>query len=106
MSKKVIPKITQFMDTCVICGKPAAWHHVLHGFGTRPKADEDGLILPLCPEHHQYSDVAAHVNHTVDVLCEIIGELAYERNLLADGKATGVADARRQFSERYGKNYI
>ncbi len=104
MSKKA-PRITAYMDTCAVCGKPAAWHHVLHG-QNRQKADEDGLILPLCPDHHQYSDVAAHVNHTVDTLCEIIGELAYERNLLGDGKASNVEDARQQFRKRYGKNFI
>lgn len=101
-----VPKITEYMDNCIICGKPAAWHHVLHGYGMRHLADEDGLVLPLCPEHHQYSDISAHVNHTVDVLCQIIGELAFERNLLASGKVQSVHDAQLKFMERYGKKFL
>lgn len=102
----ITPKITEYMDSCIICGKPAAWHHVLHGYRWRHLADEDGLVLPLCPEHHQYSDVAAHVNHTVDCLCQIIGELAFERNILAAGKAQSVKDAQLKFMERYGKKFL
>ncbi len=100
------PKITPYMDNCIICGKPAAWHHVLHGHKWRKLADDDGLVLPLCPEHHQYSDVSAHVNHVVDMLCMIIGELAFERNQLADGKAKSAEDAQKQFLARYGKKFI
>lgn len=102
----IVPRITEYMDCCLICGRPAAWHHVLHGHRWRHLADEDGLVVPLCPEHHQYSDVAAHTNHTVDVLLEIIGQLAYERNLLAEGKAQSVKDAQLKFMERYGKNFL
>lgn len=106
MSKKIKPRITKYMDYCVICGKPAAWHHVFHGSAGRKLADEDGLVLPLCPEHHQYSSVSVHMNHTVDVLCEIIGELAFERNALADGKAHTVEEARQLFFDRYNKNFL
>ncbi len=100
------PRVTKYMDCCAICGAPAAWHHLLHGASNRKLADEDGLILPLCPAHHQYSDVAAHVNQTIDRFCQIIGQLAFERNQLADGKAKTIEEARQQFLDRYGKAYV
>ena len=100
------PKITKYMYNCIICGKPAQWHHVLHGYGMRHLADEDGLVLPLCPEHHQYSDVSAHTNQTVDKLCQIIGELAFEGRVLEEKRAETVYEARELFRRRYGKKFL
>lgn len=102
----IVPKITANMEFCAICGASADWHHVIHGHGKRELASEDGLVLPLCPYHHQYSDVAAHMNNTVDTLCEIIGQLAFERNQLAEGKARTIEDAEAQFLARYEKKYL
>jgi len=46
--------LTDDMSKCFICGsKPVAWHHVIYGTANRKKADKYGLILPLCPSHHQ-----------------------------------------------------
>ena len=105
--KKLVPKITDYMENCVICGAPAEWHHVIHTpNGSRDKASEDGLLLPLCPAHHQTGKDAAHASIVTDRLCNIIGELAYERNVIASGEAASVEEARDRFRERYGRNRL
>jgi hypothetical protein len=37
---------------CVICGRPAAIHHIREGLGMGQKVDHK-KILPLCYDHHQ-----------------------------------------------------
>jgi len=34
---------------CVICRRPAEIHHVRHNASAR----DDGLVIPLCPDHHR-----------------------------------------------------
>lgn len=54
MPKKIEPRITKYMELCIICGKPAQWHHAIHTpQGSRDKASADGLLLPLCEDHHE-----------------------------------------------------
>jgi hypothetical protein len=106
LAKKIRPRITEYMDSCIVCGMPAQWHHALHGTANRKLADEDGLIIPLCPVHHVVGKDAVHNCHTTDILCEIIGQLAFERNELADGTAKTLAQAKMDFFKRYGKGFI
>ena len=50
MSKSII---TNDMEHCFICGNPTvAFHHVINGVANRKKSDKYGLIVPLCPRHH------------------------------------------------------
>lgn len=106
MAKKIRPRITEYMDCCIICGAPAEWHHTLHGSANRAFADEDGLVIPLCPGHHRTAKEAVHKSYVTDTLCEIIGQLAFERNELADGKAKTIDEAKKHFLVRYGKAYL
>lgn len=37
---------------CIICGRPACYHHIKLGCGKSQKSS-NMLGIPLCPEHHQ-----------------------------------------------------
>ena len=102
MSSKTI--ITKFDDMCIICNRPATdHHHCLKGVKQRHLADEDGLILPLCKEHHE-GNMSVHQKKELNVLCQIIGQLAYEKRKCAEGMTE--EEARVDFMQRYGKGYL
>jgi len=93
---------TDDLDHCIICGRPAERHHIFGKF-SRKKSEEDGLILPLCPEHHTEGKNAVHLNYDMRRLTYILGQYAWESQY--DGIAPkGVA--RDLFRERYGKSYL
>lgn len=96
--------ITEYNDFCIICGKPRTdMHHCLKGHKQRHLADEDQLLIPLCQEHHT-GNMSVHQRKELNVLCEIIGQLAYEKKKCAEGY--GEAAARESFRIRYGRSYL
>lgn len=102
--------ITEYMDYCCICGRPnAEKHHCLKGVKQRHLADEDGLILPLCKEHHT-GIMSVHSLKELNVLCEIIGQLAWERDYLIKKTELPFDDlseeAREAFRSRYSRSYL
>lgn len=102
--------ITKFDDLCIICNRPATdHHHCFKGTKQRHLADEDGLIIPLCKEHH-LGNMSVHQKKELNVLCEIIGQLAWEREYLIKKYELPFDDlsteCRTAFVERYSKNYI
>lgn len=96
--------ITEYNDFCLICGRPnAEHHHCFKGVKHRTLCTEDELLLPLCKEHHT-GNMSVHQKKELNVLCQIIGQLAYERDRCAEGY--GVEAARESFRLRYGKSYL
>lgn len=97
--------ITEYNRYCLICGKPKTDdHHLLFGNTKRHLSDEDGLIVPLCREHHDFF----HKTKEGQMCSKIIGQLAYERWYLGDfGDADKALNtARQRFRERYGSSYL
>ena len=83
---------------CFICRKyhntintaPLEKHHCLHGTGMRKLADEDGLWVWLCPEHHR----RLHDKNEHDRELQIIAQQTY------------IAEhGREDYFKRYGKFY-
>lgn len=96
--------ITEYNDFCIICGKPRTdMHHCMKGHKQRHLAEEDELLIPLCQEHHT-GNMSVHQRKELNVLCEIIGQLAYEKKKCAEGY--GEAAARESFRIRYGRSYL
>lgn len=95
--------ITHYNNYCLICGKPAEIHHIFKGVKHRKLCTEDELLLPLCYEHHQ-GNMSVHSKKEMNILCQIIGQLAYERDKCAEG--CDVDTARESFRNRYGKSYL
>lgn len=84
---------------CYICGTTSNLHlhHIIFG-KNRKIADEDGLTVYLCYEHHEgtYGVHGLH-GHELDLKLKVIAEKRwcefYNKSI-------------DQFIKRYGKNYI
>ena len=94
-------KITEYTDYCFICSKPKDdIHHCMKGHKQRHLAEEDNLKIPVCRECHE----KIHKHKELNVLVEIIGQLAYEKHKCAEGY--GEAAARESFRIRSGRSYL
>ena len=77
---------------CWPCGTEQI-HHVWRGSANRRLADQDGLWVRLCPEHHRIlHDQGTYDNHLMEV-----GERMW---ILKYGKT------KEEFTKRYGKNIL
>lgn len=114
MSVKTI--LTKYFEYCMICGRPAELHHIFKGNKQRKLADQDLLIMPLCPEHHR-GNMSVHMKRELNVLSEMCGQLAWERKYLADKLAEceelghqcaddWMDESREAFRKRYGESYL
>lgn len=105
MTKKTI--LTKYSDYCLICGKPAESHHIFKGNKHRKLADEDKVIMPLCPEHHT-GNMSVHMKREMNILCEIAGQLAWEKQYLIDKYLSDEAweESREAFRKRYGISFL
>lgn len=71
---------------CYQCLKEGKWaekgtqrHHVLHGTGRRRIAEKLGLVVYLCPEHHQGTNgVHGKNGHELDVELKQDAQRAFE----------------------------
>lgn len=92
--------ITDYTKVCLMCNKPVVQtHHLLMG-KDRKHADEDGLVIPLCFEHHRM----LHDKAEGEKVSKIIGQLFWELNYVADKEQ--IKDARTHFRNRYNKSHI
>jgi len=69
-------------------------HHCLNGIAYRHKCDEDGLWVWVSPEIHRYMHETAEGRELL-MLLKRTAQRAYERT-----------HTRKEFMERYGKNYL
>lgn len=97
MAKKVkyYSILTDDLEHCIECGRqPVQFHHVFGGYtGNRNHATEDGLIIPLCLEHH--ANIHNDPNKRLERKWHKIGQAAYESD-----------HTREDFRTRYGKSYL
>lgn len=98
--------ITSDMEHCLICGSPVvAMHHAISGTPGRKLADDDELIIPLCPRHHNMDTrESVHLNPAIAKWSKMVGQLAYEKKIVSEGHTE--AEAREMFRRRYGKSYL
>ena len=107
MSKTTITDVEGF---CIMCGKPTrrnVYHHCIFGTSQRRKADEDGIYIPVCDECHNMnprSDSRIHGNPMAEKLSKMMGQLAWEKQAIADGASFD--EARELFRKRYGRSYL
>lgn len=100
--------ITNDMEHCVICGSPTVVvHHAIGGTANRQKSDMDKLLIPLCPKHHNMDGKeSVHLNPAIAKWSKIVGQLAFELEMVSSGKAKSKDEAKKQFQLRYGKSYL
>lgn len=86
--------------------RPTEKHHIFHGTANRALADEDGLWVYLCPEHHREGKAAVHGGdcESYDAQLKRLGQRAYEEKLREAGKT--VEEAREAFRARYGRSWL
>lgn len=115
----MISIITNYLNNCMICGNSTIEHH--HAlYGNKHKlADQDKLIMPLCPRHHNSSNMSVHMNKEMKILSQQIAQLSWERKYLAE-KLSNInkeelekksveewfSEAREAFRTRYGESYL
>lgn len=77
---------------CIVCGSPyVEKHHIFGGTRNRTNSDQDGLWVWICRTHHEET-------HRGGALMDYLhnrGQRAYEET-----------HTRKEFMERYGKNYL
>ena len=96
--------ITKYENNCIICGKPVVeTHHLLSG-PDRKKADQDGLVIPICSKCHTVDTQALHNSYVAAALSKICGQLAFEEQQCAKGMS--IDEAREAFRKRYGESYL
>ncbi|MBD5392967.1 MAG: hypothetical protein HDR71_01590 [Lachnospiraceae bacterium] len=95
----------KYADYDLIDGTPSVERHHIFGGPNRKNADDDGLWVPLTYAHHQ-GNMGVHNNKEMKVLMHIIGQLAYELELLSTGEAKTKEEAKEMFRRRYGKSFL
>ena len=119
MAKSIVTKYETFS---AFSGTPTTTrHHLLFGRGIRPKAEADGVWIPLLDSEHNMSSKGVkfqvHENPAAEKLSKMAGQLAWERKYLADklaeceGLGFQAADdwmdeAREAFRKRYSESYL
>lgn len=84
-------------EMCVVCGKRYGLerHHVFFG-RNRQNADEDGLWVWLCADHHRGADgVHGKNGHELDSALKEHAQRVYE-----------MTHTRKEWMDRYRKNYL
>ena len=119
MTDSIIVK-KEYMGYCAICGKPCVEiHHCIHGTANRAISDREGLVVPLCPAHHNSSKMSVHQNKEMRTLMHQLAQASWERNYLArklervdeDGLdihsvSEWVDEAREEFRRLFGQSWI
>lgn len=92
--------IMQSKKECYICHTKLNLHkhHVMKGIRNRDKAEQDGLYVYLCYEHHEGTN-GVHGKNGHDLDLTLIRK-AEEQWLVCNNRT------KDDFRKRYGKNYL
>lgn len=90
---------------CFICGtdQRICLHEVEHGTANRKKSKEDGLILPLCFEHHQ-GNTGVHNNSELDEYFKKQSEKIWIEKYV--DHELSPEEKIQKYIDRYGKNWL
>lgn len=96
MTKDLRSRLTDDLEHCFVCGRsPVQIHHCLGGC-RRKISDSDGLIVPLCLDHHTGAKSGVHgQNSALRIALIQQAQTVYEKT-----------HSREEWMKRYGKNYI
>lgn len=70
-------------------------HHVFGGTANRKKSEEHGLVIWLCPEHHNMSNKSVHLNKHMDLIVKRYAQKVFEEEYGHD-----------EFMRIFHKNYL
>lgn len=82
---------------CYFCGRTdmLECHHIFMGNRHRKLADEDGLVVWLCANHHRLSNNSVHMNVAMREELQKVGQEKYLES-----------HSMEEWMARYGKNYL
>ena len=111
MAAKLHSVIVSDMKHCCICGSPnVVVHHGIPGTANRKLSDEDCLLFPLCPKHH---DELHNINgnRTAEYLSKMLAEMAwikerYKEQAHLPFQPDSEENLWDEFRKRYGKNFL
>ena len=113
MAKPTKSIVTNYEQYCLICGSPnVERHHLCMGTKHRHLAEEDGLVVGLCPAHHNSSNMSVHMNKEMKALSQMLAQACWERKWIAehlderDTTEETLKNARDAFFKRYGENFL
>ena len=88
----------RYRCVCMFCGSPAVeQHHLIYGTGNRLISDNEGLIIPLCVEHHKVWAHNVDGKHEIDSKAiQMMGQWAWMCNDLAEFVSGMSADVTRE----------
>lgn len=93
---------------CAICGRPTrTTHHLIFGYGRKPLADADNIVMSLCDDCHNLAVKPVdriHGNSMAEKLSKMLGQSQWELKAVLAGKSE--SEARAEFMERYGRSYL
>jgi len=97
--------LVPYIDRCYICGSTngLSLHEVFYGNANRKKSKEDGMIMPLCREHHLGTN-GVHNNKQLDLKLKQQAEKIWISKFT--DKSLSLSDQIDLFIKRYGKNYL
>lgn len=80
---------------CYMCGKGGylETHHIFNGTANRRLSDQDGLVVKLCPQCHEY----VHKSQPIDLSLKREGQRAWMKHYNKTAE---------DFRARYGKSYL
>ena len=81
-------------EHCLICGSDRVHRHHIYRGKNRKNADEDGMWVPLCMEHHT-GQHGVHNSQFLDSELKELAQIVWERTR-----------TREEFIKRYGKSYL
>lgn len=89
----IVPRL----DRCMVCGaSPVQLHEVFHG-PYRSVSKSEGMVVPLCYEHHHGSTSGVHYNPDLDLKIKQQAQKVWMKENDADEK---------DFIKLFGKNYL
>ena len=88
--------LTNDLTVCYFTQKPGVHIHHVFGGANRNHSEEDGFIVPLCPELHNMSNKGVHFNRELDLALKRICQKYWE----------DVIGTRKEFIERYGRSWL
>ena len=87
-------KFTSDLNHCYVCGRPYPnLHHMMNG-ANKKKAEQYGLILPLCINHHTGAE-GVHTKPEKMLACRQMAQRKFEEE-----------HTRKEWIEQFGKSYL
>lgn len=86
--------ITNDLEHCFVCGRPfPQYHHCING-ANKKKAEQYGLIIPLCMNHHTGAE-GVHTKPEKMLACRQMAQKKFEET-----------HSREEWIEEFGKSYL